>query len=48
MINIFHINNNDNFRIKNNRNEKNLINQLKIFALNKTTALLQDVRSAFL
>ena len=34
--------------IKNNRNEKIFINQYKIFALNKTTALLQNVWSAIL
>ena len=44
---IFHVNNDD-LRIKKNRNEKILINQLKILALNKTTALLQDVWSAYL
>ena len=32
--------------IKNNGNEKILINKYKIFALNKTTALLQYVQSA--
>ena len=31
-----------------NGNDKYLINHLKIFALNKTTALLQDVWSAYL
>ena len=31
----------DSLSIKNNRNEKIFINQYKIFALNKTTALLQ-------
>ena len=31
----------DSFGIKNNGNEKILINKYKIFALNKTTALLQ-------
>ena len=33
----------DTLSIKKNRNEKIFINQYKIFALNKTTALLQDV-----
>ena len=33
----------DTLRIKNNVNEKIFINQYKKFALNKTTALLQDV-----
>ena len=47
MFHKFHINNDD-LRIKKNRNEKILINQLKILALNKTTALLQDVWSAYL
>ena len=36
-INIY----NDTLRIKNKDNEKILINQYTIFALNKTTALLQ-------
>ena len=34
--------------IKNNGNKKIFIDQYKIFALNKTTALLQDVVSASL
>ena len=38
--------NDDNFRIENNGNEKFLIK--KLFALNKTTALLQDLWSACL
>jgi len=33
---------NDKLRIKNNENVKIFINQYKKFALNKTTALLQD------
>ena len=32
----------DTLRIKNNGNEEIFINQYKTFALNKTTALLQD------
>ena len=38
----------DTLSIKNNRNEKILNNEYKIFALNKTTALLQYVKSALL
>ena len=45
MIQKFKINNDDNLRIKNNGNGKVLLIK-KIIALNKTTALLQDVRSA--
>ena len=41
-------NNEDTLRFKNNGNNKIFINQYKIFALNKTTALLQDMWSAFL
>ena len=48
MVDQFNINNDDTFRIKNNVNDKIFINQNKIFALNKTTALLQDVWSALL
>ena len=40
MIHQFNENNDDTFGIKNNGNEKILINQYKIFALNKTTTLL--------
>ena len=47
MLYKFHIDNNDRFRIKNNGNKKTFINQLKIVALIKTTALLQDVWSAY-
>ena len=36
----------DTLSIKNNGNEKIFINKYKIFALNKTTALLQYVHSA--
>ena len=36
----------DKLSIKNNGDKKILINQYKIFALNKTTALLQYVQSA--
>ena len=43
MIHQFNINKDDTFKIKNNGNEKIIISQYKIFALNKTTALLQDV-----
>ena len=38
--------NDDNFKIENNGNEKFLIKK-NLFALNKTTALLQDIWSAF-
>ena len=38
----------DSLSIKNNGNERIFINQYKIFALNKTTALLQYVLGAFL
>ena len=38
----------DILNIKNNGNEKIFIDQYKIFALNKTTALLQYVQSALL
>ena len=43
----FTINNDDTVCIENNRNEKININQLKIFALNKTTALLRMCRVLF-
>ena len=48
MIHHFNISNDDYFRIKNNGNKKIFTDQCKIFALNKTTALLQDVWSALL
>ena len=38
----------DTLNIKNNGNERIFINQYKIFALNKTTALLQYMQSALL
>ena len=48
MFYILLINNNHNFSVKSNVNEKFYINQIEVVALNKTTALLQDVWSAFL
>ena len=38
----------DKLSIKNNVNEKIFINQYKIFALNKNTALLRNAQSALL
>ena len=43
MLYKIYINDDENLRIKIIEDEKNFINEYKIFALNKTTALLQDV-----